>query len=146
MKLKEADMMTEISLLAPHSTAYLGVTVISERVLHTGLCSCDQSSTFCTCHTYNSCADCLHIPYAVLEYIQVFSNCNQHTFGSIPQAVGSTAQHCYLLLPSRNLLHDFCQEADRPDQTLDHWSALQLFALPILLLHTAIASKRGVLL
>lgn len=59
MKLKEADMMTEISLLPPHSTAvslaYLGVTVISERVLHTVLCFCDQSSTFCTCHTYNSC-------------------------------------------------------------------------------------------
>lgn len=80
MKLKEADMVTEISLLAPHSTAVslacLGVTVISEHVLHTDLCSCDQSSTLCTCHTYNSCADCLHIPYAVLEYIQVFSNCN----------------------------------------------------------------------
>lgn len=80
MKLQEADMMTEISLLAPHSTAvslaYSGFTVISEYVLHTDLCSCDQSNTFCMCHTYNSHAHWLYIPYALLEYIQDFSNCN----------------------------------------------------------------------
>lgn len=56
MKLKEADMMSEISLLAPHSTAvslaFLGFTVLSEHVLHTDLCSCDKSNTFCTCHMY----------------------------------------------------------------------------------------------
>lgn len=98
MKLKEADMMTEISLLAPHSTAYLGVTVISEHVLHTGLCSCDQSSTFCTCHTYNSCADCLHIPYAVLEYIQVFSKLLK--LAHIWQHPTGCRQYCPALLPA----------------------------------------------
>lgn len=80
MELKEADMMTEISLLTPHGTAvslaYLGFTVSSEHVLHTDLHSCDQSNIFCTCHTYNSCADWLYIPYAALEYIQYFSNCD----------------------------------------------------------------------
>lgn len=103
--------MTEISLLAPPSTAgslaYLGFRVKSEHVLHRDLCSCDQSK--------------YSVRATRITHVHIDSKLHMQRWNSSRTSLTVISTHlaaahrlqavppCYLLLPSRNLLHDFCQ-------------------------------------
>lgn len=156
MQLKEADMLTEISLLAPQSTAvslaYSGFTVVSEHVLHTDLCSCDQSNIFCTCHTYIT-----HVQIDSILHMQPWNTsrtsqtvisthlaASHRLQAALPRIVTCS---CPAGIYSMTLVRRLT-DTTKLWTSGQHFRCIKLFVLPILLLHfsTAITSERWVLL